>query len=54
MPRRKLTDDQVAEIRRRVSLGETLRSIAADFGVAWNTIRNVALFDYRGYRSGRT
>ncbi len=50
MPRRKLTDEQVSVIRKRVASDHTLRSIAADFGVAWATIRNVALFDYRGYR----
>jgi predicted transcriptional regulator len=50
MPRRKLTDEQVSVIRKRVASGETLRRIAVDYGVTWNTIRNVVIADYRGYR----
>ena len=47
MPRRKITDDQAAVIRRRVEAGETLRKVAADYGVAWNTIRNICTRQYR-------
>jgi DNA invertase Pin-like site-specific DNA recombinase len=47
MPQRKLTDQQAAEIRRRVDSGETLRSIAKVYGVAFSTIRNVATRQYR-------
>ncbi len=47
MPQRKLTDEQAAEIRRRVDAGETLRAVAAMYGVAWSTIRNVATRQYR-------
>jgi len=51
MPRRRLTDGQVTEIRSRVEAGHTLRAVAADYGVAFTTIRNVATRGYRGYRN---
>lgn len=51
MPRRKLTDEQVAEARRRIEAGESLRQVAPDFGVAWTTIRNALTRGYRGYRN---
>lgn len=51
MPRRKLTDEQVAEIRRRLEAGETLRAVAADYGVAHTTIRDAVGRGYRGYRN---
>lgn len=54
MPRRKLTDEQVAAARRRIEAGETLRAVAADYGVAWTTIRNVATRGYRGPRNQYT
>ena len=54
MPRRKLTDEQVAEIKRRREAGESLGRIAADYGVAGTTIRNVATRGYRGYRNQYT
>ena len=52
MPARKLTDQQVAEIRRRLDAGATLREVAREYGVAWNTIRNVATRGYRGVWRG--
>lgn len=51
MPRRKLTDAQLAEVRRRVEAGESLRQVAPDYGVAYTTIRNVVQRGYRGYRN---
>lgn len=48
---RKLSDDQVAEARRRVEAGESLRSIAKDYGVAFTTVRNALLRGYRGHRN---
>jgi len=54
MPRRRLTDAQVVEVKGRLEAGETLRVIAADYGVAWTTIRNVATRGYRGYRNQYT
>ena len=51
---RKLTDEQVADARRRVAAGESLRSVARDFGVAFTTVRNVVQRDYRGYRNQYT
>lgn len=48
---RKLSDDQVAEARRRVDAGESLRSVARDFGVSFTTVRNVLLRGYRGNRN---
>lgn len=48
---RKLSDDQVADARRRVEAGESLRSVARDFGVAFTTIRNVVMRDYKGPRN---
>ena len=49
--RRKLTDAQVAEARARVDAGESLRSVARDYGVAFTTIRNALQRGYRGYRN---
>ena len=54
MPRRKLTDDQVLEIRRRIAAGETLMAVARDFGVVHTTVRNVVQRGYRGYRNQYT
>ena len=47
MPLRKISDEQAAEIRRRIEAGETLRRIAADYGVAWSTLRNICTRQYR-------
>jgi IS30 family transposase len=44
---RKLTDAQVAEIRVRVAAGESLRSVARDYGVAFTTVRNAVRREYR-------
>lgn len=41
---RKLTDEQVREIRRRQKEGEVLRTIAADFGVNQNTISKICRY----------
>lgn len=51
--RRKLTDAQVAEARARTGAGESLRSVARDFGVAFTTVRNALLRGYRGHRNQR-
>ena len=51
---RKLTDAQVAEARARTEAGESLRSIARDFGVAFSTVRNALLRGYRGHRNQHT
>jgi hypothetical protein len=37
----KLSDEQVAEVRRRCSSGESQRSVAADFGVGQATVSNI-------------
>ncbi len=39
--RRILTDEQVREIRKRYDAGETQRSIAKDFSVTTNTVRQI-------------
>jgi transposase-like protein len=44
---RKLTDEQVAAIRARVSNGESLRSVARDYDVAFTTVRNAVRREYR-------
>jgi transposase len=41
--RRKLTEEQVREIRRLREQGEKLQSIATDFGVCFATVRNITL-----------
>jgi DNA invertase Pin-like site-specific DNA recombinase len=48
---RKLTDEQIADARRRTEAGESLRSIARDYGVAFTTVRNALLRGYRGLRN---
>jgi hypothetical protein len=45
--RAKLTDEQVAEVRRRRANGETGRSLAHEFGVDVNTICRIHLRKYR-------
>ncbi len=47
MPARKISDEQATTIRRRIEAGETLRAVARDYGVAWNTIRNICTRQYR-------
>lgn len=54
MPVRKLTDQQVAEARRRIEAGETLRGVAKVLGVSFSTVRNVVQRGYRGYRNQYT
>ena len=46
---KKLTNDQVAEIRRRRSLGEKLAIIAADFSVTYQAISKVCRGDRWGH-----
>lgn len=43
--RAKLTEVQVIEIRRRREGGERLAAIAADYGVAFQTVSRIALRD---------
>ena len=43
----KLTDAQVAEIRQRRFAGETLSSIAKDYGIAFQTVSRIALHQRR-------
>lgn len=54
MPVRKLTDQQVAEARRRIEAGETLRGVAKVLGVSFSTVRNAVQRGYRGYRNQYT
>lgn len=47
--RRKLTDEQIAELRARIVLGETQRAVAAHYGVHESTVRAIVTGDrYRG------
>ncbi len=48
----KLTDDHVVEIRRRRASGERLASIAADYGVTFQTVSDIARGDSRASASG--
>lgn len=48
----KLTDDHVVEIRRRRASGEMLASIAADYGVTFQTVSDIARGDSRASASG--
>jgi len=41
MPKRKLTAEQVAEIKRRIQRGDWLSAIARDYNVARNTISDI-------------
>ena len=41
MPRRALTDDQAADIARRLTAGESVAAVAARYGVAEGTIRRI-------------
>lgn len=47
--RRKLTDEQVAELRARVALGEKLADVAKIYGVGRSTVQDIAAGNrYRG------
>lgn len=41
----KLTEEEVSEIRRRLSAGEIVRTIAEDFRVAVSTVEKIKLGD---------
>jgi hypothetical protein len=43
MPKRKLTFDQVVEIRRRAAKGEQQKKLARQFGVVPQTISDIVL-----------
>ena len=40
----KLTDDQIVEIRRRVTKGEEQKKLAAEYGVVPQTISDIVLW----------
>lgn len=42
----KLTDDQVAEIKKRIGLGESYRSVGRAFGVSKTLIRFIGIGEY--------
>jgi hypothetical protein len=47
--RQKVTPDDIAEIRRRVAAGERHRVVAADFGIARNTVSELIKGKRRQY-----
>ena len=42
--RSKTTDEQKAEIRKRLSAGESVSSVARDYGVSRATVKNIRIF----------
>jgi hypothetical protein len=46
---RKLNPEQVADIKKRRSTGENLKSIAADFGISFSTVSRICCGQYYGW-----